>query len=161
MSRLEDFTFRFLTQQAVINRAAQMIAGIDGIIVELGLGKGRSFDHIRERLPQRDIYVFDRELSCEPEFAPPSEFWVFGDIVETLPLFCQRYSGQAVFIHSDIGSRHRDDDIPLVQFVSDHLGGLLREGGIVASDRPMPGTGWADLPSLREMEQFPYYMYRK
>ena len=89
MSRLEDFTFRFLTQQAVINRAAQMIAGIDGIIVELGLGKGRSFDHIRERLPQRDIYVFDRELSCKPEFAPPSEFWVFGDIVETLPLFCQ------------------------------------------------------------------------
>ena len=161
MSRLEDLTARFLTQQAALNHGIEMIDGLDGIVVELGLGKGRSFDHLRERLPRRDIYVFDHELSCEPEFAPPPEFWVFGEITETLPAFCQLFAGRAALIHSDIGTRHRPDDIPLVRFVAENLGKLLRQDGVVASDRPMEGTGWAALPSLREMTNFPYYMYRK
>ena len=161
MSRLEDLTHRFLTQQAVLNRALEMIDGLDGIIVELGLGKGRSYDHLKERLPTRDIYVFDHELSCEREFAPPPEFWVFGEITQTLPEFCKRFSGQAAFVHSDIGTRHRAADLPLAEFVAGHLGTLLRTDAVVASDRPMDVAGWKALPALREMEHFPYYMYRK
>ena len=160
MSRLEDLTHRFLTQQAALNRAVDMIEGLDGIVVELGLGKGRSFDHLRERLPNRDIYVFDHELSCEPEFAPPPAFWMFGEITSTLPAFCRRFAGQAILVHSDIGTRERADALPLVTFVTEHLGRLLKKDGIVASDRPMAELTWEALPALREMEQFPYYMYR-
>ena len=161
MSRLEDLTYRFLTQQAALNRAVEMIDGLEGIIVELGLGKGRTFDHLRERLPARDIYVFDHTLSCEPEFAPPSECWVFGEITETLPRFCQRFAGQAVLVHADIGTRHREDDKSLVAFVTQTLGTLLKHQAVIVSDRPMLDTDWSALPALTEMQHFPYYMYRK
>ena len=161
MSRLEDFANRFLTQLAALDRAVELIGPMEGIVVELGLGKGRSFDHLRQRLPRRRIYVFDRELSCEPELAPPSEFRVFGEITTTLPAFCRRYSGQAVLVHSDIGTRHRVKDMPLVEFVAEHLDHLLKRGAVVASDRPMESARWTRLPQLPEMEHFPYYMYRK
>ena len=160
MSRLEDLAHRFLTQQAVLNRAVELIEPIEGIVVELGLGKGRTFDHLRERLPGREIYVFDRELSCEPEFAPPGEFRVFGEITETLPAFCRRFAGRAALVHSDLGTRHRAQDMPLVEFVAEKLAGLLAPGAVVASDRPMTNASWTGLPELREMKAFPYYMYR-
>lgn len=161
MSRLEDLTHRFLTQQAVLDRAVELIASIEGIVVELGLGKGRSFDHLRERLPGRDIYVFDHELSCEPELAPASEFRIFGEIRSTLPAFCERFAGRAALVHSDIGTRHRARDMPLVEFVAENLDRLLKQGAVVASDRPMENAPWTRLPYLREMARFPYHMYRK
>ena len=98
MSRLEDIAQRFLTQLASLNRAVELIEPMEGIVIDLGLGKGRSFDHLRERLPGRDIYVFDHELSCEPEFAPSSEFRIFGEITKTLPAFCRQFAGQAVLV---------------------------------------------------------------
>ena len=161
MSRLEDLANRFLTQLAALDRAAELIEPMEGIVVELGLGKGRSFDHLRERLPGRRIYVFDRELSCEPEFAPAGEFRVFGEITRTLPAFCRKFAGRAVLVHSDIGTRHRGHDMPLVEFVAGHLDGLLKRGAVVASDRPMENAPWTRLPALREAARFPYYMYRK
>ena len=161
MSRLEDLTHRFLTQRAALDRAVELIEAIAGIVVELGLGKGRTFDHLRERLPGREIHVFDRELSCEPEYAPAEEFRVFGEIIETLPAFRRRFAGQAVLVHSDLGTRHRGQDMPLVEFVAENLDGLLAPGAVVASDRPMVNAPWVRLPELREMENFPYYMYRK
>ena len=161
MSRLEDLTHRFLTQQAALNRAVELIEPMEGIVVELGLGKGRSFDHLRERLPGREIYVFDYDLSCEPEYAPPSEYWVFGEITETLPAFCRKFAGQAVLVHADIGTRHRAQDAALFGAVSENLDSLLKQGAVVVSDRPMNGATWNRLPELREMEHFPYYMYRK
>ena len=161
MSRLEDLTHRFLTQRAALDRAVEIIADVDGIIVELGLGKGRTFDHLREHLPNREIFVFDHELSCERDFAPPSEFCVFGDITSTLPAFCKARRGQVALVHSDIGTSDRTKDIPLVEFVAGQLALIMKDGGVVASDRPMPGNGWRALPELQEMQRFPYYMYRK
>ena len=161
MSRLEDLTHRFLTQQAALNRAVELIEPMEGIVVELGLGKGRSFDHLRERLPGREIYVFDYELSCEPECAPPREFLVFGEITRTLPAFCRQFAGQAVLVHADIGTRQRAQDMALFKVVADSLDNLLKQGAVVVSDRPMDKAPWNRLPELREMEHFPYYMYRK
>ena len=160
MSRLEDLAHRLLAQQAALNRAIELIGDLEGIVVELGLGKGRTFDHLRERLPGRDIYVFDRGLFCEVELAPPPAFRVFGDITETLPDFCRRFAGRAALIHSDIGTRHREADMPLVDFVADHLAVLIRKDGVIASDRPMDGKEWVALPWAGEMTRFPYYVYR-
>ena len=161
MSRLEDLTHRFLTQQASLNLGVELIAEVDGIVVELGLGKGRSFDHLRERLPGRVIYVFDHELSCEPEYAPDPEYWMFGEITKTLPAFCERFAGQAALVHSDIGTRHREQDQPLANFIANQLQTLMSAGGVVVSDRPMESTAWSILPRLPEMDQFPYFMYRQ
>ena len=160
MSRLEDLTHRFLAQQAALNRAVELVEGLDGVVVELGLGKGRTFDHLRERLPGRDIYAFDRGLFCEAELAPPPAFRVFGDLAETLPDFCRRFAGRAALVHSDIGTRYREADMPLVDFVADHLSVLTRKGGVIATDRPMDGKEWVALPWAGETPRFPYYLYR-
>ena len=160
MSRLEDLAHRLLAQQAALNHAIELLGDLEGIVVELGLGKGRTFDHLRERLPGRDIYAFDRGLFCEVELAPPPAFRVFGDITETLPDFCRRFAGRAALIHSDIGTRHREADMPLVDFVAGHLPVLTRKGGVVASDRPMDGKEWVALSWAGEVTRFPYYVYR-
>lgn len=161
MSRLEDLTHRFLAQQAALNLGVELIADVDGIIVELGLGKGRTFDHLRERLSARAIYVFDHELSCEPEYAPAPEYRMFGNITETLPTFCDRFPGQAALIHCDVGTRDRESDQPLVDFIATQFEILITAGGVVVSDRPMERSAWSTLASLPEMQRFPYYMYRQ
>ena len=161
MSRLEEFTNRFISQAAAINRAAEIIADIDGIIVELGLGKGRTFDHLRERFPSREIYVFDRELSCEREYAPPPEYWVFGEIRETLPEFCTKFAGRVAFVHSDVGTRDRQKDMPLTNFVVAQLENLLsKDGAVLASDRPMPSQSWSEYEILPEFDAWRYHLYR-
>ena len=161
MSRLEEFTNRFLSQAAAINEAAEHLTDVPGVIIELGLGKGRTFDHLRERFPDREIYVFDRELSCEQEYAPPHKYRVFGDIRKTLPSFCNRFHGQVAFAHSDIGTKDRQKDAPLTQFVVSQLTQLLTlEGALLASDRPMEAEQWHELPLLPEFKVWRYHMYR-
>ena len=61
MSRLDSFIRRLEAQRACLDRAAALIAGIDGAVLELGLGNGRTYDHLRElfqapNVHWRDIY---------------------------------------------------------------------------------------------------------
>ena len=48
MSRLDSFIRRIGAQRNVLNAVAQRIAAIDGPVLELGLGNGRTYDHLRE-----------------------------------------------------------------------------------------------------------------
>ena len=55
MSRLDSFIRRLEAQRACLNRAADTIRGIDGIVLELGLGNGRTYDHLRALFPDREF----------------------------------------------------------------------------------------------------------
>ena len=55
MSRLESFIRRLQAQQACLDDDAAQVAQRPGVIFELGLGNGRTYDHLRARLPGRDI----------------------------------------------------------------------------------------------------------
>ncbi|MFN9941622.1 MAG: class I SAM-dependent methyltransferase, partial [bacterium] len=67
MSRLESFIRRLEAQRRCLDWAAQAIAGYPGAVLELGLGNGRTYDHLRDRLgPARAIYAFDRQLAAHP-----------------------------------------------------------------------------------------------
>ena len=66
MSRLDLFIDRMLSQRACIDHAVQRIADMPGPVLELGLGNGRTYHHLRERLPKREICVFDREIASHP-----------------------------------------------------------------------------------------------
>ena len=48
MSRLDSFIRRLQAQRACLSEAAAQIRGVDGFVLELGLGNGRTFDHLRE-----------------------------------------------------------------------------------------------------------------
>src|SRR4051794_12424762 len=110
MSRLDSFIRRLEAQRACLNRAAALISGIDGIVLELGLGNGRTYDHLRELFADRDIYVCERRVAAHPACVPPPEFLIPGDMRETLPGLGSRIGGRGALapFHAGAGGRTRD-----------------------------------------------------
>ncbi len=102
MSRLDSFIRRLEAQRACIDAAAEMIAALEGPVFELGLGNGRTYDHLRERLEGREVFVFERQLAAHPACIPDPAHLFLGDIHETLPAAVARFEGRVALIHSDI-----------------------------------------------------------
>ncbi len=80
MSRLDSFIRRLEAQRACLDMAAALVGGLDGPALELGLGNGRTYDHLRELCPDRQIYVCERSVAAHPDCVPPSEFLLLGDM---------------------------------------------------------------------------------
>ena len=80
MSRLDSFIRRMLAQRACLNWAAEAVADIAGPVLELGLGNGRTYDHLRELMPEREIYVFERAIGsfdrAHDMSLPPEKFLI-------------------------------------------------------------------------------------
>src|SRR5690349_25041692 len=104
MSRLDSFIRRLEAQRACLNRAAELIRDLDGIVLELGLGNGRTYDHLRELMPERDIYVCERRVAAHPDCVPPPERLILGDMRETLPAARTRLGGRVALAHLDAGT---------------------------------------------------------
>src|SRR5260221_10812459 len=121
MSRLDSFIRRLEAQRACLDRAAALIGdvarGVPGPVLEFGLGNGRTFDHLRERLPGRDIFVFEREVAAHPDCVPAPDRLISGDLRQTLPAARARFAAAAALAHLDIAtgdvaaSRHLAADL--------------------------------------------------
>ena len=103
MSRLDIFINRMVSQRACLNHAAALTAQMDGPIFELGLGNGRTYHHMVEIMPDRDIYVFERAVASNPDSTPPDDRLMLGDVFETLPAALRRFGPTASLIHADLG----------------------------------------------------------
>ena len=57
MSRLDSMLRRLTAQRDGLNWAAQQISGVAGDVLDLGLGNGRTYDHLREVMPERRVWV--------------------------------------------------------------------------------------------------------
>ena len=64
MSRLDSVIRRLAAQRACLEAAARLIAELPGPVLEVGLGNGRTFDHLREILPGREIFALDRRIAA-------------------------------------------------------------------------------------------------
>jgi hypothetical protein len=135
VSRLDINLRRLEAQRACLNRAAEEIRNLPGLVLELGLGNGRTYDHLRERLPGREIFVFERDVAAHPDCIPDDDHLYRGDFHDTLPAAAERFAGRIALVHADIGSANPERDAQLAAFVAGHLPVLLRPGGIAASDR--------------------------
>ena len=51
MSRLDFMIDRLIAQRMLLADAARLIAGRPGCVFELGLGSGRTYDHLRNLFP--------------------------------------------------------------------------------------------------------------
>jgi hypothetical protein len=101
VSRLDSFIRRLKAQRACLNRAAHLVRDLDGEVLDLGLGNGRTYDHLRELFPHRKIYVCERHVAAHPDCIPPSEFLLLGDMLETLPAAGTRLAGRVALAHLD------------------------------------------------------------
>ncbi len=161
MSRLDINIRRLEAQRACLNLVAAEIRDLAGPVLELGLGNGRTYDHLRELLPEREIFVFERDVAAHPDCIPDEGHLYRGDFHDTLPAAVARFAGQVALIHADIGSANLERDATLAAFVAGHLPALLRPGGIVASDRDVGFEGARPLALPEGLAPGVYHLYRR
>lgn len=160
VSRLDSVIRRLKAQRICLNWAAGAVASMPGPALELGLGNGRTYDHMRERMPDREIFVFEREVNAHPDCIPDSGHLFLGDILETLPRAVERLGRAAVLAHSDIGTGDEARNARLAARVAPFLTALIRPGGLIISDRRFPEGGWEEIPPPDEVPPDRYFIYR-
>ncbi len=160
LSRLDSFIRRLEAQRACLDLAAHAVGDQDGTVLELGLGNGRTYDHLRERLPARKIIVFEREVRAHPDCIPDDDHLVLGAIEDTLPAFAESRSGEAILVHSDIGTGDALRNRKLADWLSGALPPLLRPGAWVAADQALFGASFAEQSLPEGVAQGRYYLYR-
>ena len=160
MSRLDSFIRRMQAQRTCLDAAAAMIAGVPGPVLELGLGNGRTYDHLREILPDRAIYVFDRRVKAHPDCIPPDDRLFVGEVTETLPRATARLGRSVALIHTDLGTGEVAANAALARTVGPLLRPLLRPGGICVANHALPVGGWTALPEPQGVKPGRYYLYR-
>lgn len=160
LTRLDKAIRRLEAQRTCLDWAAAEIAGIPGVVLELGLGNGRSFDHLRARLPERDIYVFERNPQAHPASTPAADRLIIGNLEETLPAARSRFARKAAFVHSDIGTGDDDRNRRFAAWLGPHILPLLQPGAIVASDQALPALEAIKVAPPPGVGEDRYYLYR-
>jgi hypothetical protein len=161
MSRLDSFIRRLEAQRACLEVAVEAIAELPGLVMELGLGNGRTYDHLRERLPGRHIIVFERDPQPHPECWPPAGDLIVGPLDETLPAAASRWPAAAALIHSDIGTGDPLRNQRVAADIASRLPSLLVRGGIVASDQLLADPSLVPLPPPADVASDRYFLYRR
>ena len=160
MSRLESFIRRMQAQRDCINLVAGLIADVPGVIWEFGLGNGRSYDHLRETFPDRDVYVFDLEPYAPMEFRPPEDRLIVGDVMETVPRAVGENAGGVALLHYDVGTGHRPDDLKLAEDLSRVLSPAFADGAIAMGVYELALENAEPLPLPDGIARGRYFMYR-
>jgi hypothetical protein len=161
MSRLDSFIRRLTAQRDLLNWATEVVSPA-GLVLELGLGNGRTYDHLRSRLQGREIYVFERSPAAHPSCFPPQGYLIEGDIFETLPAFTERFgSGSAALIHADIGSGNEEADRRLALRLSPVLEALMQPGGLLLADRAFEMPSCTDISGQTGVPEGRYFTYRR
>jgi len=136
MSRLDLFIDRMVSQRACLDAAIAQTAAMPGPVFELGLGNGRTYHHLRERITGRDIFVFERAIASHPDSTPPEDRVILGDVNETLVQTLARFGPVASLVHADLGGHNREKNDIFARKISPLVEPLLAPGGLmVASDR--------------------------
>jgi hypothetical protein len=159
-TRLDRAIRRLEAQRACLDWAIHEIASVPGIVLELGLGNGRTFDHLRAHMPDREIYVFERNPQAHPASTPSPDRLIIGTLEETLPAAQKRFAGQVAFLHSDIGTGDDDRNSRFAAWLGPELIPLLAPGAIVASDQKLTALEHLALPLPPGVDEGRYYLYR-
>ncbi len=160
LTRLDKAIRRLEAQRTCLDWAVAEIAAIPGIVFELGLGNGRSFDHLRARMPDRSIYVFERNPQAHPASTPFADQLIVGTLEDTLPAARQHFAGQVAFLHSDIGTGDDDRNSRFAAWLGSQLIPLLVPGAIVASDQKLLALDAFKVAPSAGVGEDRYYLYR-
>jgi hypothetical protein len=160
MSRLDSFIRRMRAQRDCLNWVATQLRDVPGPVLEVGLGNGRTYDHLRQLLPGRDIYVFEREVRAHPDCVPPDDRLFLGDVRESVPRAARQLSRTAALIHSDLGTGDHGANAALGAWLGPALDTLLAPGGYVIANQPLDVARWTRLPEPDGVPTDRYFIYR-
>jgi hypothetical protein len=160
MSRLDSFIRRLEAQRACLGEAVRLVEGLEGFVLELGLGNGRTYDHLREICPAREIYVFDRQVNAHPDCVPAADHLFLGEILQTLPQALQRLGPGAALVHTDVGTGDQASNSRLAAALAPLIRSIMRSGGVVISDQKMTAPGLTEMPLPPGVKAGRYFINR-
>jgi S-adenosyl-L-methionine methyltransferase len=160
MSRLDSFIRRLEAQRACLNHAAELIASLPGNVLEFGLGNGRTYDHLREKLSGRDIYVFERKVAAHPDCIPPDDRLFLGDFLDSLPKAIAQLGRATALANLDIGSGDEAASRQLARAMLPPVLQLLKPGAILISDQPVEDSALHALPLPTGIKPGRYFLQR-
>lgn len=160
MSRLDSAIRRLEAQRSCLDRARELLREVFGPIFELGLGNGRTYDHLREIFLDREIYVFEKKICAHPACIPDDEHLFLGDVLETMPVQTERFRGRVALVHADIGSGVVADSRRLAAAIAALLPPILAPGALLVSDQPMSVAGTEPVALPRGVAAGRYHMVR-
>ncbi len=157
MSRLDSMLRRLSAQRDGLNWAAEQIADMTGDVLDMGLGNGRTYDHLREILPDRRIWVMDRVLQCHPSSTPPAEDFLQGEAEPMLKKLAA--DGQKIAMaHYDFGRGIKDEDVAEAARLSPLIARVMRPGGLLISGQPLVGFDQISGPDTIAPDRYLFYM---
>jgi hypothetical protein len=160
VSRLDSFIRRLEAQRACLERAVALVRELSGPILELGLGNGRTYDHLRQLCPEREIFVFERQVAAHPDCVPDPAHLLLGDIHETLPRAVARFGRTVPMVHSDMGTGNAVSNAKIAAFIAAQLPWLLVPGGVVISDQNLAFAEAEALDLPAGVKPGRYFLYR-
>lgn len=159
-SRLDVFIARMQAQKAFLEQVAAAL-DVPGPVLELGLGNGRTFDHLRAILPDREIFVFDRSITAHPASIPDADHMIVGEIRDTLAFCGPRVGAEAALVHCDLGSGDPTADLVKRAWLSPLIAERTALGGYVASGIALEMPTFEALPRSPDAERGRYWLYRR
>ncbi len=161
MCRLDVFIDRMVSQRACLDFAIAETAALPGPVFELGLGNGRTYHHLREKIEGRDIYVFERAIASHPDSTPDEAFTILGDVMQTLPQTLARFGPTASLIHADLGGHNLAKNDAFARKVSPLVEPMLAKGGLMVSSDRMYFDALEELPLPAGAVPGRCFVYRK
>ena len=159
MSRLDSFIRRLSAQRDILNHVhGDLDLPAAGPIMEIGLGNGRTFNHLRELFPDRRIVAFDRAMGAHASSVPEEGNLVLGEIDQT----AKDWVGiGAALVHADIGTGYDEKDAVTLTWLPQIVSGMLAKGGIAISGLPLmePSLDPLSVPDTVPTDR--YFLYRK
>ncbi len=159
MSRLDSFIRRLSAQRDILNHVhGDLDLPAEGPIMEIGLGNGRTFNHLRELFPDRRIVAFDRAMGAHASSVPEEGNLVLGEIDQT----AKDWVGiGAALVHADIGTGYDEKDAVTLTWLPQIVSGMLAKGGIAISGLPLNEPGLDPLSVPDTVPKDRYFLYRK
>ncbi|TAJ35641.1 MAG: hypothetical protein EPO55_24545 [Reyranella sp.] len=160
MSRLDSFIARMQAQRDCLNFLKPAVDRLGGPILEIGLGNGRTYDHLRDLFPGRDIYVFERQVAAHPDCIPPDDRLFLGEARDALPRAAGKLGAVAALIHTDLGTGDHAANMAMGAWLGPALDALAGSGGYILANQSLEVPRWQRLPEPAGVPKDRYFLYR-
>ena len=160
MSRLDSFIARMQAQRDCLNFLKPAVDALPGPILEVGLGNGRTYDHLRDLFPERDIYVFERQVAAHPDCIPPADRLFLGEARDSLQHAAQQLGPTAALVHTDLGTGDHAANMAMGEWLGPALDALAARGGWILANQALDVARWQRQPEPPGVPKDRYFLYR-
>lgn len=156
MSRLDSILRRLTAQRDGLAWAIAQLDEIKGDVLDMGLGNGRTYDHLREHITDRRILVIDRVLQCHKSCIPPTEDFLQGEAAPMLEQLA-RTGPKIALAHYDFGFGDEEMDVAEAAKLSPLVASVMAPNGLIVSGQPLVGFKPLQGPDTIAPDRYKFY----